>query len=51
MPLKKNISFAVIIGSKEMTEKNCVVKNLSNGKQTTIALSELENYFNGLRVT
>lgn len=42
---KKNISFVVIIGSKEMAEKNCVVKNLSTGKQTTIALSELENYF------
>src|SRR6185437_10056579 len=25
---KKNISFAVIIGSKEMEEKNCLVKNL-----------------------
>jgi histidyl-tRNA synthetase len=42
---KKNISFAIIIGSKEITEKNCVVKNLTSGDQTTIALTKLENYF------
>ena len=42
---KKNISFAIIIGSKEMTEENCVVKNLTSGDQTIIALSKLENYF------
>jgi histidyl-tRNA synthetase len=42
---KKNIPFAVIIGSKEMAEKNCVIKNLSSGEQTTVALNELENYF------
>ncbi|MEO6330259.1 MAG: histidine--tRNA ligase [Ginsengibacter sp.] len=42
---KKNILFAVIIGSKEMAEKNCVVKDLSKGEQKTVALAELKNYF------
>ncbi len=41
---KKNIPFAVIIGSKEMVEKICVIKDLTKGEQRTIALSELENY-------
>ena len=42
---KKNIPFAIIIGNKEMEEKNCVVKDLGKGEQKTIALTELENYF------
>ncbi|MEO7835123.1 MAG: histidine--tRNA ligase, partial [Ginsengibacter sp.] len=32
---KKNISYAIIIGSKEMEEQNCVIKNLVTGEQQT----------------
>jgi len=42
---KKNISFAVIIGSKEMEEKNCLVKNLGTGEQKTIPETELLDFF------
>jgi histidyl-tRNA synthetase len=42
---KKNIPFAVIIGSKEIAEKNFVVKDLKKGEQQTLALTELVNYF------
>jgi histidyl-tRNA synthetase len=42
---KKNIQYAVIIGSKEMQEQNCVVKHLSKNEQQTIGLNELGNYF------
>ncbi len=38
---KKNILYAIIIGSKEMTEQTCVVKNLTKGEQKIIELSEL----------
>ena len=40
---KKNIPYAVIIGSKEMEENNCVVKNLATGVQNTVALDKLFN--------
>lgn len=42
---KKNIEYAIIIGSKEIEEKNCVVKDLNKNEQKTIAINELENYF------
>ena len=42
---KKNISFAVIIGSKEMEEKNCLVKNLGTGEQKTVPEMELVDFF------
>jgi histidyl-tRNA synthetase len=42
---KKKIAFAVIIGSKEMEDNNCIVKNLSTGIQQSIALSELDSVF------
>jgi histidyl-tRNA synthetase len=42
---KKNISYALIIGSKEIEEKNCVVKNLETGTQQTIAENELIAFF------
>jgi histidyl-tRNA synthetase len=41
---KRNIPFVIIIGSREMAEQNCIVKNLDNGEQQTIALTQLENY-------
>jgi histidyl-tRNA synthetase len=41
---KKNISYAVIIGSKEMEEKTCTIKNLLQNSQQTISQQELLNY-------
>jgi len=41
---KKNILYAVIIGSRELTSNSCVIKNLQSGEQTTISLAELINY-------
>ncbi len=38
---KKNIPYAVIIGSKEAEEGNCVIKNLGTGEQTTLTQAEL----------
>ncbi|MEP6597463.1 MAG: ATP phosphoribosyltransferase regulatory subunit, partial [Ginsengibacter sp.] len=42
---KKNIQYAIIIGSKEMLDNNCVVKDLAKNEQELIKLNELENYF------
>ena len=42
---KKNIQYAIIIGSKEMQENNCVIKDLSKNEQQTFTLDELQNYF------
>ena len=41
---KKNIPFVVIIGSKEMEEKTCVIKTLQTGVQQTIPQEELANF-------
>lgn len=41
---KKNIQYAVIIGSKEMHENSCVVKDLATGEQKAVPINELE-YF------
>jgi histidyl-tRNA synthetase len=40
---KKNITFAVIIGSRELENNECTVKNLKTGEQQTISLSALLN--------
>jgi histidyl-tRNA synthetase len=42
---KKNISYAIIIGSKEMEEKNCVIKDLQKGEQQTISENQLIDFF------
>ena len=42
---KKNISYAIIIGSKEMEEQNCVIKNLVTGEQKTISENQLIQFF------
>ena len=42
---KKNIQYAIIIGSKEMQEQNCVVKDLAKNEQQTVTLDELKKYF------
>jgi histidyl-tRNA synthetase len=45
---KKNIPFVIIIGSKEMEEKNCAVKNLATGKQEVMPIDKLANYLTEL---
>ncbi|MFM7710878.1 MAG: histidine--tRNA ligase [Ferruginibacter sp.] len=41
---KKNIPFAVLIGSHEMAQQQCVVKNLRTGEQQAIPLSSLASF-------
>ena len=41
---KKNIPFVIIMGSKEIEDKNCVMKDLRSGEQKTLTLNELFNY-------
>jgi len=43
---KKSIPFVIIIGSKEMEEGICQVKNLSSGVQESIAPAQLAAFFN-----
>lgn len=38
---KKNIPYIVIIGSKEVEDKTCTIKNLQTGKQETILQKDL----------
>ncbi|MBK9532575.1 MAG: histidine--tRNA ligase [Chitinophagaceae bacterium] len=45
---KKNIPFVIIIGSKEIEEKNCAVKNLATGKQEIVPFEKLADYFKNL---
>lgn len=41
---KKHIPFAVIIGSKELEQGNCVIKDLRKGEQQTITYKALLQY-------
>jgi histidyl-tRNA synthetase len=41
---KKNIPFVVIMGSNEIENKECMVKQLATGKQETIAIHQLAAY-------
>lgn len=41
---KKNIPFVIIIGSKEMEEKNCTVKELATGKQKILEIEKLSDF-------
>jgi histidyl-tRNA synthetase len=41
---KKNIPYIVIIGSKELEEKTCTVKNLASGSQQSISQEQLMNF-------
>jgi histidyl-tRNA synthetase len=41
---KKKIPFVIIIGSKELEEKTCTIKNLLLGSQQTIPQQDLLNY-------
>ncbi|MEO8944448.1 MAG: histidine--tRNA ligase [Ginsengibacter sp.] len=42
---KKSISYAIIIGSKEIAEQTCVIKNLVTGEQKTISENEIATFF------
>ena len=46
---KKSIPFAVIIGSREMADNNCQVKNLATGEQQTLSFEKLADLFNSSR--
>lgn len=41
---KKNIPFAIILGSKELEQKACVVKDLRKGEQKTIPFENLSGF-------
>ena len=43
---KKKIPFVIIIGSKEMEDGNCQVKNLSTGEQQVIPDKNIISFFN-----
>ena len=45
---KKNIPFVIIIGSKEIAEKNCAVKNLASGNQEIVSFEKLADYIKNL---
>jgi histidyl-tRNA synthetase len=45
---KKNIPFVIIIGSKEIEEQSCPVKNLATGKQEIVPFEKLEVYMKNL---
>lgn len=42
---KRNIPYAIIIGSKEIEEQNCIVKVLAKNEQESIPLEKLAIYF------
>jgi histidyl-tRNA synthetase len=42
---KKNIPYAIIIGTKEMENKTCMIKNLKKGEQEEVAFGDLVKYF------
>jgi histidyl-tRNA synthetase len=41
---KKGIPNVVIIGTDEVTKKECSVKNLATGKQTNVAFNNLADF-------
>jgi histidyl-tRNA synthetase len=41
---KKNIPFVVIIGTKELEENTCSVKDLRSGEQKSIRLENLSDF-------
>ena len=43
---KKNIPYVIIIGSKEIEQNYCLVKNLSTGLQEVVLLDRLFDFFN-----
>jgi len=43
---KKNIGYAIIIGSKEIEQNYCLVKDLATGLQEVVVFDRLFDYFN-----
>ena len=43
---KKHIPYVIIIGSKEMNDNNCQVKNLATGEQHAVSFEKLTEFFN-----
>jgi histidyl-tRNA synthetase len=41
---KKNIPYVVIVGSKELEEKNCIIKNLQSAEQQVLSQSQLIHF-------
>ena len=41
---KKNIPYIIIIGSKELQESVCSVKDLRNGEQKSVAFNDLSDF-------
>jgi histidyl-tRNA synthetase len=41
---KKNIPYVVIIGSKELTEKTCTIKDIRTGIQEALSFNDMLNY-------
>ncbi len=42
---KKNIRYAIIIGSQEVENKNCMIKDLAKNEQVTVDISDLSDFF------
>ena len=42
---KKNIPYAVIIGTQELENNSCMVKDLKKGEQVAVAFGEIETFF------
>ena len=42
---KKKITYVIIIGSKEIEENSCVIKNIKTGVQQNVLLSKLVEFF------
>ncbi len=42
---KKGIQYAVILGSKELEERNCILKDLVKGEQLVLSHDELIDYY------
>lgn len=42
---KKDIPFAVIIGTQELEDKSCMVKDLKKGEQVAVAFGEIGTFF------
>lgn len=41
---KKQVPYIAIIGSQEMQDRTCIIKNITSGVQETVALANLSNY-------
>ncbi|WP_339041920.1 histidine--tRNA ligase [Candidatus Lariskella endosymbiont of Hedychridium roseum] len=47
---KRGADFVIIFGDSELTEKNCIVKNMTTGIEQIVKFENLPSYFEGLKV-